>query len=404
MRQQLLTVNFLVIVGCSPGAGLVIDMPATDTWTGGYGTSEGGETGDEGGGTGLPPGPPVPPDPTGSTMTSATSATSATTADPTTAEGGEEGGSPDGVPALMIPAQAPGWRWHTGAAPAGDWRANGFDDSAWSSGQAPLLTGAPLPATDSVIRLRYAFEIGGDPSGVAGLMMYVRRDDAATIFLNGQEVARSGLPIGAWGEGLKADGGASGSDGERYFRAVIPADALQTGGNVVAVALHGHAGDPDRAFDMQLEVLDLGREPTDRMSVQVRTHTYGGEYSDDHVAAIWIEKGGAFVKSLAVYGSERRDNLVAWNDAADGNTVDAMTGATRGRHTTHVVSWNLTDHAGVAAGPGAYTLRVEFTEDDSNSGAPKGPTVAVPFELGGGTKVVSVVADQRFRDWLVIAP
>lgn len=377
--------------GCAPGPGLVFEAPATDTWTGGPGGStEFEETGEGEGGTGLPPGPPP-------------ATTDPTMMDPTMT-GAEDSGAPDGVPALLVPAQADGWLWHTGAAPAGDWRAAGFADGGWSSGQAPLLTGAPLAATDGIVRLRRGFTIAGDPAGVAELMLYVRRDDGATIFLNGQEVARSGLPIGAWGEGLKADGGASGSDGERYFRAVIPADALRMGDNVVAAGLHGHPDDPDRGFDLQLEVLDLSREPSDRMSVQVRTHTYGGEYGDSHVLAIWVERAGAFIKSLAVYGDERRDNLVAWSDAADGDLVDAVSGATRNRHQTHVVSWDLTDATGQAAPPGMYTLRVEFTEDDSNSGAPAGPTAAVPFELGGGPKVVHVAADQRFRDWLVIAP
>ena len=385
---------FLLAAGCAPGPGLVFEVPATE-WTGGLLGSSGSETGDGGGGTGHPPGPPGPPttdatsgmDPTGASMTDA-----------------EDPGEADGVPALLVPAQADGWAWHTGAAPAGDWRANGFDAGAWSSGQAPLVTGAPLAATEGVVRLRHGFTIAGDPSGVAALMLYIRRDDGAAIFLNGEEVARSGLPLGAWGEGLAADGGATGSEAERYFRAVVPADALRVGDNSVAVALHGHPDDPDRGFDMQMDVLDLSREPTDTMSVQVRTYRYGGEYSDDHVLAIWVEKGGAFVKSLAVYGDERRDNLVAWNEAADGNTVDAVTGATRTRHQTHVVAWDLTDRTGEPVAPGMYTLRVEFTEDDSNSGAPAGPTVAVPFELGGGPKVVPVAPDQRFRDWLVIAP
>lgn len=373
-------------VGCAPGPGLVFEAPGTGTWTGGLaGTSGAGATVEEEGGTGGPPGPP--PATTDPAMT-----------------GGEESGGPNGVPALLVPAQADGWRWHTGAAPAGDWRADGFDASGWSAGQAPLLTGAPLPATAGVVRLRRSFEIAGDPAGVGDLMVYVRRDDGAAIFLNGQEVGRSGLPLGGWGEGMTADGEAAGSDAERYFRAVVPGDALKAGENVVAVGLHANQADADRGFDLQLEVLDLGREPTDRMSVQVRTHSYGGEYGDDHVLAIWVERGGSFVKSLAVYGSERRDNLIAWSDAADGNTLDAVTGATRKRHQTHVVAWDLTDLAGQPAPPGAYTLRVEFTEDDSNSGAPAGPTVAVPFALGGGPKVVPVAADPRFRDWLVISP
>lgn len=377
--------------GCAPGPGLVFEAPATDTWTGGLGGStDVEETGAGEAGTGLPPGPPP-------------ATTDPTTTDPTMT-GAEDSGAPDGVPALLVPSQADGWLWHTGAAPPGDWRAAAFDASGWSSGQAPLLTGAPLAMTDGIARLRRGFTIAGDPAGVAELMLYVRRDDGATIFLNGQEVARSGLPIGAWGEGLTADGGASGSDGERYFRAVIPADALQIGENVVAAGLHGHPDDPDRGFDLQLEVLDLSREPTDSMSVQVRTHTYGGEYGDSHVLAIWVERAGTFIKSLAVYGDERRDNLVAWNDAADGNLLDAVSGATRNRHQTHVVSWDLTDATGQPAPAGMYTLRVEFTEDDSNSGAPAGPTAAVAFELGGGPKVVPVAADPRFRDWLVIAP
>ncbi|MBN2766893.1 MAG: DUF2271 domain-containing protein [Bacteroidia bacterium] len=102
------------------------------------------------------------------------------------------------------------------------------------------------------------------------------------------------------------------------------------------------------------------------LTVQLTTSTYNGEYSPEHVLAIWIESNnGTFVKSLKVGAAERKKYLTNWlGSTSSGNTTDAVTSATLRNHVTHNLNWDGTDVKGAVVGDGSYKLCVEFTEDD----------------------------------------
>ena len=58
------------------------------------------------------------------------------------------------------------------------------------------------------------------------------------------------------------------------------------------------------------------------------------------------------MKTLEENGYIREGHLSVWEQAASGNTVDAVTGATNVGPRTHEASWDCTDFNHAAAQPG----------------------------------------------------
>lgn len=126
-------------------------------------------------------------------------------------------------------------------------------------------------------------------------------------------------------------------------------------------------------------------EATSFLRFRVRTSKVGGKFAPRNVGAIWIqEQNGAFVKTLERWGTTRAKWLLTFNAASGGNVVDAITGATKIKHETHEVTWDLSDTAGCRVADGDYALWLELTD---RSGA--GVTLRIPFELSHpGTDVL----------------
>lgn len=317
---------------------------------------------------------------------------------------GDTGGPATG--ATLIPAHA-SWRWSDLQTPvAGDWTALEFDDSTWPEGQAPFgdEAGAATPATAALgLRLRRRFTAAA--AGETTLKLYLRRGEGAAVYLNGAPLARSNLAPDPRPADARAEVDLDGNEPLRYVQLAAPASLL-AGDNVVAVEVRRAApGEPGLHFDLRLDVWDLAAEPADELSAQVRTIGYGGEYADDNAAVAWIERdGGELVRTLAVWAEVRREHLIRWRATSGNDVADAMTSATRGRHGTLDLRWDLHDLQGQAAPPGAYRLLVEFTEDNSNKGAPAGPVLDIPFTLGGGPHLAATPDHPRFTDLLLVAP
>jgi len=118
-------------------------------------------------------------------------------------------------------------------------------------------------------------------------------------------------------------------------------------------------------------------------------------YSPNNVVAVWVlNQGGTFVKTIGQWVAVRQSSLVAWRTAAGTNDADAVSGASRGNHTTPLtVAWDLKDRQGNVVPDGTYTIRLEVSE--SNATAPtqnnqgtftfvKGPTVQNQTGLSNG--------------------
>jgi hypothetical protein len=123
---------------------------------------------------------------------------------------------------------------------------------------------------------------------------------------------------------------------------------------------------------------------------QVTTATANGTYAPRNCGAIWVSDGdGRFVKSLTVWAQKRLRHLVAWQAASMGNSVDAVTSATKTTHGTRMANWDCTglDHQPVPDGP--YRINVEMTE---RNGAGR---VMVPLEfIKDGAEVSLMPPDQ----------
>ena len=364
-----------LLLACAPQGGLAVDRSPSDLFATTVDTS-GADDSDQTGASADPP--PLPGD-----------------------DDSGSGGAADG---LLIPARAR-WRYLLDA-PADDWRDLAFDDSTWPEGQSPiggggapdLVTELTTAAAPIAARLRHRFTLADADALPADLVLHLRRADAATIYLNGALVLRTNLVDAD--PNAAPDVAASGDEGRRYLRFILPGEALQPGDNVLALELRRGDALAPFAVDLQLEPAAASQSAY----FQLRSRTYGGEYGDDNVGAVWVERAsGEFVRTLALWAATRREHLVRWRAASGDNTVDAITSATRKSHVTSALTWDLRDAAGAVVTPGAYRLRAEFTEDNSNKGEPLGPEIALSFTLGDGG-AVTYERDGYFRDVTLITP
>lgn len=139
------------------------------------------------------------------------------------------------------------WRYDAAALPAG-WVQPGFDDSGWSSGEAPLGFGSSL--VETVIhtgatstrplsaQFRAEFEVD-DLQEWESAVVTAWIDDGAIVYLNGVEVGRGNLPSGAISQGTYATAAprtSAASAAPASF--TVPSSRLVEGTNVVAVQAH----------------------------------------------------------------------------------------------------------------------------------------------------------------------
>ena len=83
------------------------------------------------------------------------------------------------------------------------------------------------------------------------LLMNVKRDDGAVVYLNGDEAARFNMNTGEVNHLTLARNG--GDDGKIFIAATVPAALLVEGTNVVAVEIHQATADStDISFEMGL--------------------------------------------------------------------------------------------------------------------------------------------------------
>jgi hypothetical protein len=96
------------------------------------------------------------------------------------------------------------------------------------------------------------------------------------------------------------------------------------------------------------------------------TVTFGGRFSPRNVGAVWVmNQEHRFVETLEVWAATRANHLVDWNEQTGANRVDAVSGATAAAHGPHESRWDCRDVNGNTVPSAQYTLRVEFTEDNS---------------------------------------
>ena len=157
------------------------------------------------------------------------------------------------------------WKyWDQGTQPGLIWPAPaGVDESTWSEGRGELGYGDGDENTvvsfgpdesnkHATTYFRHTFKVQ-DRSLITALRAELLRDDGAAVYLNGQEVIRDRLALGAGNDALATGGAVQGSNERTYHDFTIDPSLLVDGNNVLAVEVHQHSRDSDDlSFDLRL--------------------------------------------------------------------------------------------------------------------------------------------------------
>jgi hypothetical protein len=145
--------------------------------------------------------------------------------------------------------------------PGPGWPSVAFDDSKWKVGRAELGSGdEPETTIDRgpefeefvTTYFRRAFEVT-DPTLMRNLLLRLKRDDGAAVYLNGTEIHRVNLPMGTVTRHTLAGRRVEGVEEEMFFPAAVDPRLLRPGKNVLAVELHQHSQTAeDASFDAEL--------------------------------------------------------------------------------------------------------------------------------------------------------
>jgi hypothetical protein len=181
---------------------------------------------------------------------------------------------PSGATETLISAGAR-WRYYTDAIGLGssaitnggagwstsNWKHPSFNDSTWAEGPAQLGYGEGDEAT--VIPFgpdannkwissyyRRSFSIA-NKSSITNLLLRLKRDDGAIVYINGFEVCRSSIATGPVNATTFAD--PASDDGQTFNEFSVPFSPLVEGANEIAVEVHQATGNSsDISFDLAL--------------------------------------------------------------------------------------------------------------------------------------------------------
>ena len=154
----------------------------------------------------------------------------------------------DAVNSYTIFQEGDAWKYFEGYSTPTDWNALGFSDSGWPSGPSGIGYGDGDDATELAnmrynyltLYMRYPFTVDV-PNEVSGLEFTVDYDDGFVAFINGQEVARRGVPEGQTKDSTsslhEASAGSGGNPPEVIDLSAY-ASYLVEGENVFAIEVH----------------------------------------------------------------------------------------------------------------------------------------------------------------------
>jgi len=221
------------------------------------------------------------------------------------------------VPVSLI-ATGSVWRYLDNGSDQGTaWQALSFNDSAWLAGpgqlgygdgdEATLLNFGPDANNKYITYYFRTFFNVTNVSAISNLTMNLMRDDGAVIYINGNEVRRDNMPVGAITYTTLASSPAvGGTDESTFFPSTIASSVLQNGSNVIAVEIHQQAvTSTDISFDMSLIANTIvGNQPTNTDAPFVRSESPAGGSTVSSLSSIQV------TFSEAVSGVNASDMLV----------------------------------------------------------------------------------------------
>ncbi len=156
------------------------------------------------------------------------------------------------------------WKYFDhGTSPGSFWYSSNFNDSSWASGPAELGYGdgdentvvsyGPNSANKYITTyFRSSFNCLNS-SLYKGLRLFLKRDDGAIVYLNGNEIYRSNMPNGLINDSTLALGPISGGAERLFVLAGIAPSLLINGTNSMAVEVHQNVvTSSDLSFDLAL--------------------------------------------------------------------------------------------------------------------------------------------------------
>ena len=171
-----------------------------------------------------------------------------------------------------------------------EWLNNDYDYSSWKTGKAPFGYGDAVSETNPNIPLGTEVGFGDDENnkhmtsyfktkvdassleGYEGLEVYIHVDDAAVVYINGEEAFRKGIE-----EGVEVNYHTPGKFKAKEETFYIPTDALKEGINMISAEVHQDGGDSsDLWFEMSIkavtevpEIIDWTTTPIPNPNVEV---------------------------------------------------------------------------------------------------------------------------------------
>lgn len=162
------------------------------------------------------------------------------------------------------------WKYlDNGSDPGTQWKETPFNDASWASGPAELGYGDGGEATVvsygpdgshkfPATYFRLTLNLSTLPASNEELILLLKRDDGAVVYINGNEVLRENMPSGTIDYLTWAAGTVDGSDESTFFEYVIDPSVLQTGNNLVAVEIHqDRPSSSDISFDLELQYREI---------------------------------------------------------------------------------------------------------------------------------------------------
>jgi len=212
----------------------------------------------------------------------------------------------------LIPAGS-AWRYLDNGSDAGTaWRSVNFSDSNWSLGfaklgygegdEATVVNAGPSPTNHIITTyFRQTFHVD-DPADFGSLLLSLKRDDGAIVYLNGNEVFRSNMPTGAVSHVTLAASTTSGPDETAWFSTSLNSNLLYSGANVLAVETHqDSAASDDLSFDLTL----VGYQAPPRLPTIVQ-QPQGQQVNAGGVAVFSVQASG----TSPLYYQWFRDNAI----------------------------------------------------------------------------------------------
>jgi len=293
-------------------------------------------------------------------------------------------GDSSGAPPQNVIGITQSWKYNQSGVSLGtDWRLPAYDDATWPSGPAllyvenaalPAPKNTPLTLGPTTFYFRTTFNYSGPVAG-ATLDLTTVVDDAAVVYLNGNEVYRLGMPAGT----ISYSTLSSRTIGDAVYEGPvsIPATGLVPGLNVIAVEVHQvSTGSSDIVFGMAVDVTPgpqtastPGLANSVAMPLPAFPNLWLNELQADNVTGPmdsegerepWIELYNSGSNSLSLAGYHLSDNY------------------------TNLLQWAFPAGAAIPAG-GFLTVWCDAEPQESTDGAPH-----AAFRLASGAGQVAL--------------